>query len=411
MSHTPEQFRPFLDWIDSQQQRMVEDLIRVANINSGSYNVEGVNRTAEAFAELAANLGAELSWHEVAPQEVVNDKGEVEVRPLGRALQLSKRPEAPLRVFLCGHLDTVFPQDSSFQQVRWLDDDTLNGPGVADLKGGLILMLTALQAFEQSPYADQLGWDILLNPDEEIGSPGSSALFPVFAERTQVGLLYEPAFPDGNLAGERKGSGNFSVVVRGRAAHAGREHHLGRNAIRALADFTSALDDLNGQRQGVTINPGYVKAGGPVNIVPDLAVMKFNIRLERPEDEQWCLDHLQRLSAEINARDGISLELHGGFGRKPKVLSPANRKLADLVSECGQALGMSLEFKPSGGCCDGNNLAACGLPNIDTLGVVGGKIHSHEEYVEVASLSQRAKLTALILLRLATDADRSWLNR
>ncbi|PXF29733.1 acetylornithine deacetylase [Pokkaliibacter plantistimulans] len=403
-------FLPYLNWIDAQQEAMVADLIRVAEINSGSYHTAGVNQVAETFAELAAGLGGDVSWHDLPPQQVVNDKGELTERPLGRALQISKRPEAPLRVFLCGHLDTVFPKDSSFQQVRWLDDNTLNGPGVADLKGGLVLMLRALQAFENSPWAEQLGWDILFNPDEEIGSPGSSALFPHFAERTQVGLLYEPAYADGNLAGERKGSGNFSVVVRGRAAHAGREHHLGRNAIRALADFTSALDDLNGQRAGVTINPGYVTGGGPVNIVPDLAVMKFNIRLEKPEDEDWCWQHIHRLQADINSRDGLTLEVHGGFGRKPKVLSPANLKLAELVRECGQSLGLQLEFKPTGGCCDGNNLAACGLPNIDTLGIVGGKIHSHEEYARVDTLAERSKLTALILLRLATDTDRSWLQ-
>ncbi|MFP8966986.1 hydrolase [Pokkaliibacter sp. CJK22405] len=404
-------FTPYLEWLDSQQDAMVEDLIRVANINSGSYHTEGVNRVAEAFAELAAGLGGEVSWHEMPAQEVISNQGQKEHKPLGRALQISKRPEAPVRVLLCGHLDTVFPKDSGFQQVRWLDDKTLNGPGVADLKGGLILMLRALQAFENSPFADQIGWDILFNPDEEIGSPGSSTLFPALAAQNHVGLLYEPAYADGNLAGERKGSGNFSVVVRGRAAHAGREHHLGRNAIRALADFTSALDDLNGQRQGVTINPGFVQGGGPVNIVPELAIMKFNIRLERPEDEAWCLEHIQHLQNDINSRDGLSLEVHGGFGRKPKVLSPANQRLASLIRECGENLGLALEFKPTGGCCDGNNFAACGLPNIDTLGIVGGKIHSHEEYCLVDSLSERAKLTALILFRLATDTDRDWLKR
>ncbi len=225
-----------------------------------------------------------------------------------------------------------------------------------------------------------------------------------------LGLIYEPSFPDGNLAGERKGSGNFSVVIRGRAAHAGREHHLGRNAIRAMADFIAMLDDLNGQREGVTINPGFIEGGGAVNIVPDLCVSKFNIRLERPEDERWCQNRLAEIVAKIHAREGILIELHGGFTRKPKVLSPANQKLFQLAKDCGADLGMQIQWLPTGGCCDGNNLAAAGIPNIDTLGVQGGKIHSADEYVKVSSFTKRAKLSALMLMKLATSDDLGWLG-
>ncbi|RDE18236.1 hydrolase [Motiliproteus coralliicola] len=404
-------FSPWLDWIDDQQQRMLDDTIRLALINSGSYNVDGVNEVARMLDQISADLGGTREYIDVAPQVVVNADGETLEQPLGQALSIRKRPDAPIQVFLCGHLDTVFAIDHPFQQVRWLDEDTINGPGVADLKGGLVLMFTALMALERTPWADRIGWEVLLNPDEEIGSPGSAPLLKQAALRHQLGLIYEPSFPDGNLAGERKGSGNFSVVVKGRAAHAGREHHLGRNAIRALCDFISALDDLNGQRTGVTINPGNIQGGGAVNVVPDTAVARFNIRLERPADEDWCLEHINKLLGWINARDGISIELHGGFGRKPKLLTPANQRLFELVRECGESLDMTLKWLPTGGCCDGNNLAAAGLPNVDTLGVQGGKIHSSDEFCKVSSLAQRAKLSALLLMKLATSDDLSWLER
>lgn len=398
------QYAPWLEWLDSQHEEMLARTLELAGINSGSLNAEGVNRVRETLQRYCEALGGEAEVLPVAPYRLIDEQGQARHFPLGDALRIRKRPEAPLQVFLCGHMDTVFAVDHSFQQVRWLDDNTLNGPGVADLKGGLMVMLKALEALERSPFAEQIGWEILFNPDEEIGSPGSAALIAEAATRCDLGLIYEPCMPDGTLAGARKGSGNFSVVVRGRAAHAGREHHLGRNAVRALCDYVSALDDLNGRREGVTINPGFIRGGGAVNVVPDNAMARFNIRLERAEDEAWCLAQLDRIGAGINTREGLSLELHGGFGRKPKQLTEANLALFELARDCGAQLGMALDWKPTGGCCDGNNLAAAGVPNIDTLGVQGGKIHSSDEFMLVSSFTERAKLSALILMQLANGA-------
>lgn len=403
-------FAPWLDWIDTQQDDMLQKMIALSSINSGSLNIEGVNQVRETLAEYCLPLGGEAEVVPVAPYQSVSTNGEVKSIPLADALRIKKRPEAPLQVFFCGHMDTVFPINSDFQQVTWLDDNRLNGPGVADLKGGLMVMIKAIEALERSPWADQIGWEILFNPDEEIGSPGSAPLIAEAATRVDLGLIYEPCMPDGTLAGARKGSGNFSIVVHGKAAHAGREHHLGRNAIRAMCDFISALDSLNGQREGVTINPGFIQGGGPVNVVPDLCVSRFNIRLEKSEDEAWCLSQINQLIQELNERDGIQVELHGGFGRKPKVLTPANLKLFELAQSCGQQLGLPIQWKATGGCCDGNNLAAAGIPNIDTLGVQGGNIHSSDEYMLVSSLTERARLSALLLMRLATESDLSWLK-
>ncbi len=407
---TPD-FTPWLDWLDGQYDEMLRTTIELANINSGSLNAAGVNRVGDIVADYCrSRLAVAVESIEVPAFEQISNDGEIKQRPLGKALRLRKRPEAPLQVFFCAHLDTVFASDHPFQQVRWLDDETLNGPGVTDLKGGILVMLNALQALERSPWAQQIGWEILFNPDEEIGSPGSAPLIADAASRCQLGLIYEPSFADGNLAGARKGSGNFSVLVRGRSAHAGREHHLGRNAIRAMCDFISALDDLNGQRSGVTVNPGFIHGGGAVNTVPELCLARFNIRLQQPEDEPWCRQQLQRLLAEINRRDGIQIELSGGFGRKPKVITAANRRLLEMARDCGRDLGMELQWLPTGGCCDGNNLSAAGIPNIDTLGVQGGDIHSSTEYLKVSSLTARAKLSALLLMKLASSQDLSWLS-
>jgi glutamate carboxypeptidase len=277
----------------------------------------------------------------------------------------------------------------------------MNGPGVADLKGGLVVMLTALQALERSPFAPGIGWEVLINPDEEVGSPGSAGLLEACARRNHVGLLYEPALANGTLAGARKGSGNFTAVVRGRAAHAGREFHQGRNAIVALAEYTRGLDALNGRREGVTLNPGKVEGGGAVNVVPDLAILRFNVRISSTEDGQWVEAQMDALEQALGRRDGIRVQRYGAFARPPKPISLPNERLFAAVAECGRMLDIPIAWQPTGGCCDGNNLAAAGLPNVDTLGVRGGGIHSEREYVILDSLTERAKLSALLLMRLA----------
>lgn len=395
-------YRPHLQWIAQQTDEARDQLIRLANINSGSLHASGVRRMAEAVRDLFAPLQADAEIIDVPPFQATAGDGQLRNAELGPALRLRHRPEAPLQVFLGGHLDTVFPKESSFQQVRQSAEDELHGPGVADLKGGILVAYNALRALERSPWADQIGWQVVLNPDEEIGSASSMPILLESAAQCDLGLVYEPSFPDGNLAGARKGSGNFDVIVRGRAAHAGREHHLGRNAIRACADFISALDALNGQRDGVTINPGFVRGGGALNVVPELCITKFNVRTSRAEDEAWMQAELDRLLAEVRSRDGIELELRGGFTRPPKPANDAIRKLSTMIQDCGGDLGLQLEFQPTGGCCDGNNLAAAGLPNIDNLGVVGGAIHSDKEYMRISSLAERAQLSALLLMRLAS---------
>ena len=396
------------DWLEQQQDKMEARLWQLANINSGSYNLDGLEQVAETLARWAEPLNCQSSYIDLQPQTMVNAKGQIVSQPLGRALKLRQRPQAPLQVFLCAHMDTVFALDHPFQQVRQLDAEHINGPGVADLKGGIMVLLYALQALEASPLAESVGWTVLFNPDEEIGSPGSAHLFPQLAQEHHVGLIYEPCFADGNLAGERKGSGNFSAISHGKAAHAGRQHHLGRNAIRAMADFVRDIDQLNGQRAGVTINAGIIQGGDATNVVPDTCVMKFNIRTQQPSDERWCEQQLQSIMADINQADGISIELHGHFGRTPKVMTPAWQQLCDLLQACSQSLQMPIDFVATGGCCDGNNLATSGLPNIDTLGVQGGNIHSDQEYMRLASLSERAKLSALLLLRLASTGPDAW---
>lgn len=394
-------YQPHLDWIDSQHQHMIHLTMEWSKINSGSYNIDGLQRMADVLEDNFLWLNGEMTQIELPPLKQVDARGKVQETPVGKALHVRKRPEAPLQIFLGGHMDTVFSKDHPFQEPTFIDENTLNGPGVADLKGGLVVMLKALEVLEKSPFSEHVGWEVLINPDEEIGSQSSDHLLAECAERCHLGLIYEPALSDGTLAGSRKGSGNFSVVVHGRAAHAGRDHHLGRNAIVACAKITAAIDALNGKREGVTLNPGKIDGGGALNAVPDLAIMRFNVRTQELADQLWLEENFAEILQVANDEDGITAEMHGKFTRSPKPIEPDNIKVFELVKSCGEMLGQEIGWKATGGCCDGNNLYKHGLPNVDTLGVCGGDIHSDKEFVLLDSLASRAKLSALLLMRLA----------
>lgn len=394
-----------LHWTAAQAPTLREELLRLANLNSGSFNTAGVRAVAEALLPRFAALGADAEWITLATHRGSADDGSVQERPLAPALRLRMRPRAPLQIFLGGHLDTVYGVDHPFQTARFVDDDTVHGPGVADLKGGLLVMWLALATLERSPERERIGWEVLLNPDEEIGSTGSAPLLAEAAQRNQLGLVYEPAFADGALASSRKGSGNFELLVHGRAAHAGRNPQDGRNAIVAAAHVVGALAKL--QRDGVTINPAWLRGGGALNVVPDFCLLKFNVRTARATDESWVREQLDDISRSV-AGDGIGFELRGGFTRPPKPVHAAQQRLMDWIADCGRSLDLPLAFRPTGGCCDGNNLAAHGLPNLDTLGVVGHDIHSAQETMRWSSLAERAQLSALLLLRLASG-QWSWI--
>ena len=219
----------------------------------------------------------------------------------------------------------------------------------------------------------------------------------------RAALTYEPAaLPDGTLAGARPGSGNFSIVIHGRSAHAGRNPEDGRNAILAAAELALRLNAL--KRDGLTVNPSRIEGGSPGNVVPDLAILRVNLRPRTSEIEAEAKRQIDEAIAAVATAREVDIHAHGGFGRPPKPLTAEAEALFNLVKTAGADLGQAIEWQASGGVCDGNNIAACGVPVVDTMGVRGGKIHSMEEFLIVDSLKERAELSALTILRLAAEA-------
>lgn len=372
------------------------------SINTGSRNLEGLQafllKLETAFRALPGTCGRRL----LLPEAIINAEGQEAEQALSDCLHVVVRPDATIKLVLTGHYDTVFPAQSSFQTVREIEPGVVNGPGVADMKGGLWVMLEALKAFETLSCAAKIGYEVLLSPDEEIGSPGSAGLLHEIGARSDVGLTYEPALADGSMSGARKGSGNFSLTIHGKAAHVGRAHHEGRSAIAAAARFVAGLEALNGKSPGVTFNTGRVDGGGPNNVVPDLAVVRFNVRVPDAAAATWAQGEVEALIGQYVSGGGIHAHLHGGFSRPPKPRTPAQELVFAQVAAAGKAVGLELVYKDTGGVCEGNNLAASGCANVDTLGPRGGLIHSDQEFAILDSLPERVRLSLAVLVGYAT---------
>jgi len=372
-------------------------------INTGTANLAGLAQQAALLAEAFAVLPGRIELVDPAPVTAIAPDGSAYDKPHGQHLVVRVRPEANRRILLTGHMDTVFPPDHAFQRQTWRDGETLNGPGVADMKGGIAVMLHALMAFEASGEAAGLGYDVLINSDEETGSLASNALIAELAAGKLAALTYEPAaLPDGTLAHERGGTGNYSITFTGKSAHAGRNPHEGRNAIVAAADLILRLKALESGE--ITINPAKLEGGAANNVVPDHAVLRFNVRPKTVEAGAAFEEALGHLLAAIATDHDVATHRHGGVTRPPKKVDAQAQALFDLVRECGAELGQTIRWQSSGGVCDGNNIAACGVPVVDTMGVRGGAIHSPDEYLIVPSLAERALLSARVIERLAQGA-------
>ena len=368
-----------------------------ANINSGSGHAAGLARMADTLrADFSRAFPA-------ATIEEINTDAPGFNPPGSRALRIRLRPAAPTQVFLCGHYDTVYEADDAFQVCRWLDATTLNGPGVADMKGGLVTILAALQAFEATPHAASVGWEVLLTPDEETGSHGTAHLFRGAARDHQFGFVFEPGRPNGNIIHSRKGTGGLVATCHGRAAHAAKVPNDGRSAILALAEFLLDAAKIPSEMPDVMVNVGNIRGGtAATNVVPHFAESEIDIRITKIADSEPLLARFQALADRINTRDGIKLTLKGGFNRPPKECLPAEEAVFPEWQRAARDVGVpEFTWVHGGGGSDGNFLTAGGLPNLDGIGPIGDNLHSDREFCRVETIAPRAQIVALFLHRVA----------
>ncbi len=381
----------------------IDRLMQLSNLNSSSHNLAGLENTLTLLLDQFDWLGAEISRVALTDDIHIDEGGVAHPKPLGELGRIRQRPNAPIQLLFVGHYDTVFSVDHPFQKAR-LDDGILIGPGTADMKADYSSWSRCWLRSKIRRGQIGVGWEVLLTPDEEIGSPGSAPFLAAAAEGKTAGFIFEPSFPDGDLASARKGSGTFNIHVQGMAAHAGRDHHLGRNAIVAAAKLASKLDKLNRRWNDVTVNISQISGGGPTNIVPDSAVVRLNVRVPTSQIALEFETQVEELAEAANQSDGIAVTVHGTFTRGPKELTQAITALLETARDAAHSLDFDIGWRPTGGVSDGNNLAAAGLPNLDNLGVHGGNIHSDSEFMFPQSLDTRSALAGLLVLSIASGA-------
>ncbi len=375
-------------WILDQRQRAHELLNAFAEINSFTRNRAGLDEMAKEICNAYRPLEARMERIE-NPEAV----------PF---LIFEKRPHASIQVLLGGHMDTVYPPSMNFSACK-TENEKMFGPGVTDMKGGLIVLLIALQAFELFSPAAKIGWTVAINADEEIGSPSSRPIWKILAQRFDFGLLFEPVFPDGSFVITRNGSLNVLVEVKGRAAHAGRDFHEGRSSNRAMTEFLHEMYLATDKIHGVTMNAGELKGGSAANVVPSYTLCKINFRSPLKEHLLKIEEALASVAGSQSIKHEVEFTVTTESLTPPKENSAQQRLLFAHLEACCKTLSLPFRTVHSGGVCDGNALLENGLPNIDTMGVQGGCIHTEEEYVELESLITRAQLTLELLWRIESS--------
>src|SRR6056297_218825 len=376
-------------WLMHQQDAVVQRLVCWCAQNSGSYHLDGLAAMADLLEADFASLSVPMQRLALPAWQEIDHDGEPVTRAAAPALVWHARPTAAHRVLLLIHYDTVYPPDA-VTEIRW-DGNRCIAPGAVDAKGGIAVIHAALSAVEHFGLAASVGWTVVLNPDEEIGSPASCGLLQQLAADYDFAMVFEPALPDGAWVADRKGSGNFTFIVRGRSAHAGRNPAEGRNAVVQASRLVRSLDALNvslgsaAEEDKPTINVGRIEGGGPLNRVPDLAVVRLNVRIGQAADEATLLAAFAEL-AERFSGDGFHCIVDGKFHAPVKKADQRALQLRSCMQRAAEAVGRSIEWRNTGGACDGSKLAAFGLPNIDTLGPRGNYLHSPQEFCDVDSI-------------------------
>ena len=391
-------------WLNEREEEMLALLERITNMNSGSLNSAGLDAVAAVFDEELRGLGFSTSRLPGELIDMPSCPGSDYSIDLADHL-LARRPGNGSRLLLMGHIDTVFPPDSPFQTFR-REGDTIYGPGVADMKGGLVVMLYALKALAAADALDEAAFTVLLNSDEEMGSLSSREYLEEEALNHDWGLVYESSGID-TMTRQRKGIGQARLVVTGRAAHSGGAHEQGLSAIKELAYKIVQIENMTNYETGLTVNVGVVNGGEARNTISPCAEALIDLRYPRPEQgvaavEVWREIFEQVYSYPVDSGE-ITTESYINLHRPPKIPTPESDYLLDKAISIGRLLGQDIGIIDSGGGTDGSLTQGVGLPTIDSLGIAGSGAHSNREEARVSSLAERAALSAVLIRRLARE--------
>jgi glutamate carboxypeptidase len=373
--------------VEARLPRFLAELEALVNTDCGSYTPEGVNRVADAVVASLEELGAAV---ERIPHRPARDEA-----PLGDLVIGRIAGDGP-RLLLIGHMDTVFDPGTAAERPFRVDGDRATGPGVTDMKAGLLAGLHAVAALHELGARPAVTF--VANPDEEIGSPFSTAHIRDLAERHDAALVLECARANGDIVSARKGIADYRLAVTGRAAHAGVEPEKGRSAVLEAAHQVIALHALNGRWPTVTVNAGVIRGGSRPNVVAGRCEIEVDLRAATADAFAAASAELERLAATPTVAD-TRVAVETIAGHPPMEKSPGSGRLVDLAVGIAADLGFELHDAATGGASDANTTAAAGLPTLDGLGPVGGDDHSVDEWLDVTSIAPRTALLAQLVAR------------
>jgi glutamate carboxypeptidase len=356
----------------------IEELKTLVNVDCGTQTTAGVATVAGIMQTLWQREG----WH--AEQVDLGDK-------VGPGVFVSNRPQAErFDVLLVGHLDTVFAPGTVAERPMSEDDSRLYGPGVSDMKSGLLNILWAMRGLDAADK-DRLAIAVAMNPDEETGSVHSHAWIGELAKRSRCVLVCEAARADGSLVKARKGMAGYHLTFSGVAAHAGNDPEKGRSAITALAHAVTAINALTDWDRGTTLNVGVIRGGSAANVVADSAFAELDVRF-------WENDEYDRVNQALETLcrkgflEGVTTSLTRVNHKPAMAASEATRQLMQLVEKAGKEEGIAITWQAVGGGSDANHTAALGVPTLDGLGPIGAGFHSPAEWLDKASIEPRIRL-------------------
>ena len=378
-------------WLSEQSKAMETALAELVSINSFTENVDGGNAVGRMLEELFVVDGLEASRSKSTSGKFADH--------LVVSSIWTSRGEPPIA--LVGHLDTVFPP-GTFEGFK-RDGDLARGPGVLDMKGGLVVVAWALKALAEAGVLTSLpGVRVVIVADEEVGSPEGQSIIRDAIQGAQGALVFEAGRKGDLVITRRKGTGAMTIVAHGKAAHAGNAHKEGVNALWALAKLVDRVQTLTSYERGVTVNVGKITGGTSKNTVPDRAEALVDLRFESRADAESLIEAIKKAADECAAAvPGSRIELSGGIARLPLERTDASVKLMDAYAACARASGLaSGEAGLIGGGSDASTSGAMGIASIDGLGPRGIGFHTHDEQIEVATLVQKAQALARFLASL-----------
>jgi glutamate carboxypeptidase len=380
------------NYISGRNDKFIDDFQTIVNIDSSSENIEGIEKVARFFEKRFLNIGLDTKLLFLGKDKV----------PC--LLAEKKEENKPFDIMFLGHMDTVFPFGEVEKRPFSIKDGKAFGPGVCDMKGGLLIALHVLETLKHKGILDKLSVCVAFNGDEETGSDASKDWIMETAKKSLRTFVFEPCRPGYRSVLQRKGGGWFYMTAKGQEAHAGADPEMGINAVVELAHQIIKINELNKNDIGTTAQVTVISGGDKINIIPNRAQASIDVRISKREEKKRIEEFFNSLGEDPYLK-GSKISVEGYIDRPPMEPGDATKDLWDLIQKTGVNIGLPMAWISTGGCSDGNYTSFAGTPTIDGLGIVGANSHRLDEYADLESIDKMVLLVTKACEQIAGSSE------